>query len=81
MMRCIGMGKWKFFGPILGESLLLSILGATAGALCGLIAEDSLSTRVLSTAAALISVFLLGAAAAALRITGINVMKLMKAED
>lgn len=81
VMRCIGIGKWKIFILVLGELLQLSVLGAAVGVLCDLIAEGGLSARTISAAATMIGVFLLGAAAAALRISGINVMKLMKVEE
>lgn len=81
VMRCMGMGKWKIFRLVLGELVMLSAAGAVAGFLVGWIAEGGLGAPAVYSAAVMICIFILGAAAAALRITGINAMKLMKVED
>ncbi len=81
VMRCMGMSKWRIFLLVVGELFLLSAVGGVIGFAAGWIAEGTLDLRSVYSAASMIGVLLLGAAAAAVRITGINPMKLMKVED
>lgn len=81
VMRCMGMSKWRIFLLVVGELFLLSAVGGVIGFAAGWIAEGTLDLRSVYSAASMIGVLLLGAAAATVRITGINPMKLMKVED
>lgn len=81
VMRCMGMSKWRIFLLVVGELFLLSAVGGVIGFAAGWIAEGTLDLCSVYSAASMIGVLLLGAAAAAVRITGINPMKLMKVED
>lgn len=81
VMRCLGIKRRKIFALVLGELSVLTVAGAFCGIAGGILAEGSLQASALRNAALLTGIFLLGSAVAALRVTGINVMKLMKAED
>lgn len=81
VMRCMGMSKWRVFLLVVGELFGLSVIGGLIGFAAGWIAEGTLDVRSVYSAVSMIGVLLLGAAAAALRIAGINPMKLMKVED
>ncbi len=81
VMRCIGMGRIKIFGLVMGELIFLAFLGSLLGVAGGILLEGSAQLRSLLYAALMTGIFLLGSAVAALRITSVNVMKLMKVED
>lgn len=80
VMRCIGMPRSRIFRQIMGELTLLALPGAVLGTAGGILLEGEIQTGALLYAAGMTGVFLLGAAIAALRVTGVNVMKLMKVE-
>ena len=81
VMRCIGMRQSRIFGIILGELAVLTVLGALLGTVGGMLLERTDPFGALANAALIAGVFLLGSAIAAIRITGVNIMKLMKVED
>ena len=79
-MRCLGMKQCKIFGLVMGELSILAFTGAFFGIAGGILLEE-IQTSAMLHAALMTGIFLLGSAAAALRITSINVMNLMKVED
>ena len=81
VMRCIGMSRSRVFGLVMIELALLSIFGALFGIIVGFLVEGSLSLSALIKAVLITGFFILGSSIAAFRITGVNIMKLMKAED
>ena len=81
VMRCLGMKQCKIFGLVMGELSILAFTGAFFGIAGGILLEGEIQTSALLHAALMTGIFLLGSAAAALRITSINVMNLMKVED
>lgn len=81
VMRCIGIGRWRVFGLVMAELILPSAIGVCLGSAGGSFLEGGLQAGGLRSAALMTGVFLLGAAVAAIRITGVNTMKLMKSED
>lgn len=81
VMRCLGMKRSKIFGLVMAELTVPTFTGAFFGVTSGILLEGALQTSAVLNAALMTVVFLLGSAAAVLRITGINVIKLMKAED
>ena len=60
---------------------MLAILGGGMGIGAGWLLDAVLESGALVKAALVIAVFLVGAAIAAIRVTSVNVMKLMKVED
>lgn len=81
VMRCIGMSRGKVFGLVMTELAVLALFGAALGTAVGFLVEGAVLFRALTRAAFITGIFLLGSAIAAVRITGVNVMKLMKVED
>ena len=81
VMRCLGMKQCKIFGLVMGELSILAFTGAFFGIAGGILLEGEIQTSALLHAALMTDIFLLGSAVAALRITSINVMNLMKVED
>ena len=81
VMRCLGMKQCKIFGLVMGELSILAFTGAFFGIAGGILLEGEIQTSALLHAALMTGIFLLGSAVAALRITSINVMNLMKVED
>lgn len=81
VMRCIGMSRGKVFGLVMTELAVLALFGAVLGTAVGFLVEGAVLFRALTRAAFITGIFLLGSAIAAVRITGVNVMKLMKVED
>ena len=80
-MRCLGMRQSKIFGLVMAEFTILSLAGSFLGIMCGILLEGEIQANALRNAALMTGVFLLGSVIAAVRITSINVMKLMKVED
>ena len=80
-MRCLGMKQCKIFGLVMGELSILAFTGTLFGIAGGILLESEIQTSALLHAALMTGIFLLGSAVAALRITSINVMNLMKVED
>lgn len=81
VMRCIGIGRWRVFWLVMAELLLPAAIGFLLGSTGSVLLEQGLHTDALRSAARMTAVFLLGSAFAAVRITGVNTMKLMKTED
>ena len=80
-MRCIGMTKSKIFGLVMTELSILALTGLVLGITGGILLEKKIQIGALLNAALMTAVFLLGSVIAVIRIIGINVMKLMKAEE
>lgn len=81
VMRCLGMSQAKIFGLVFEELLVLTILGGAGGLISGFILEGAIKEKATVNAALITGIFVLGAAIAALRVTSVSVMKLMKVED
>lgn len=82
VMRCLGMSPAGVFSIVFEEFLVLALCGGTAGFVCGYLAEGgSLSLKAVLCALGIVGVYLIGAAAATVRICNVNVMKLMKGEN
>ena len=81
VMRCLGMNQRKIFAIVFFEQAVLAALGGGIGIAAGWLLDAVLESGALVKAALVIAVFLVGAAIAAIRVTSVNVMKLMKVED
>lgn len=81
VMRCLGMRQSKIFWLVMAELTVLALAGSVAGIAGGILLEGTLRTSALLSALLMTGIFLLGSVVATLRITSINVMKLMKVED
>lgn len=81
VMRCIGMKRWQIFGLLLVEQAVLTALGSAAGFGIGVIVERIPGRSAFLKPLLMIRAFLVGSALAALRVTSVNVMRLMKTED
>ena len=78
VMRCLGLRQRKIFSMVLLEQLILILMGGSIGMCAGLLLGASIRTERIS---AILLLYLLGSATAAMSITRINVMQLMKTED
>lgn len=81
VMRCLGMSRWQIFRIVFSEQTVLALLGGGMGIGIGWMAEGVPEAGALGKAGLVIAVFLMGAGFAVLRVTNVNVMKLMKVED
>lgn len=81
VMRCIGIQQSKIVGLVMAELAVLAFIGSFLGIASGILLEGKIQTSALMNAALMTGIFLFGSAIAALRITSVNVMKLMKVED
>lgn len=81
VMRCIGMSQLKIFALVMVELAALTVAGALAGVAGGIALEGRIEPGALWNAALITGVFLVGSGVAALTITNVNVMKLMKVEE
>lgn len=81
VMRCLGMNRWKIFSIVFSEQTVLALLEGSAGIGIGWMVEGVPELGALVKAILVIAVFLIGAAIATIRVTSVNVMKLMKVED
>lgn len=80
-MRCMGI-KWRrVFLQVFLEQGLLAVFGCATGMLLAVLLRETFSAGTWGQIAVLLTVDLLGAAIAALQISNVNVMKLMKVED
>lgn len=77
VMRCLGLRKKTIFVMVLWEQLILILIGGSIGICFGLLGASIQAARICGV----LLLYLLGAATAAMGITRINVMKLMKTED
>ena len=78
VMRCLGLRQRTIFSMVLLEQLILILMGGSAGICFGLLLGASIQTERIC---GILLLYLLGTATAAMRITRINVMQLMKTED
>ena len=81
VMRCLGMNQRKIFSIVFFEQTVLAMLGGGTGIGIGWIMDGVMESGALAKAGLVIVVFLIGAAIATIRVTSVNVMKLMKVED
>lgn len=81
VMRCIGIRQRKIFGLVMAELTVLALVGSFLGIASGILLEGEIQTSALMNAALVTGIFLLGSAIAAIQITSVNVMTLMKVED
>lgn len=81
VMRLMGMSQWSVLCIVCFELTILALLGAATGIGLGFLWGGVIQFAAIGEAAILTGVFILGAAIAAARVTGVNVMKLMKTED
>lgn len=81
VMRCLGMKQGLVFRLVFEEIFLLTLLGGVAGLTCGVVLEGALRPGALGKALVVMGIFLLGAVVSAMRVTSVNVMKLMKVEE
>lgn len=79
--RCLGVTQRNIFLLVLLEQVVLAMLGGMAGVGVGFWIEQQLSGRAMIKSGIVVAVFLMGASIAAIRVTSVNVMKLMKVED
>ena len=81
VMRCLGMNQQKIFAIVFFEQTVLAMLGGGAGIGIGWGMDGVMESGALAKGGMVITVFLIGAAIATIRVTSVNVMKLMKVED
>lgn len=81
IMRCIGMSRYRIMLLLIGELTMLSLVGILVGFLGGSIFDGAFSSDTLGKILFMAGIFIGGTAVAALRVTSVNVMKLMKVED
>ena len=78
VMRCLGLRQRKIFSIVLLEQLILILIGGSIGMCFGLLLGAAVhAARICGV----LLLYLLGTATAAMGITRINVMQLMKTED
>lgn len=78
VMRCLGLRQRKIFSIVLLEQLILILIGGSAGLCFGLLLS---ATTQAARICGVLLLYLLGSSTAALNITRINVIKLMKMEE
>lgn len=78
VMRCLGLRQRKIFSIVLLEQLILILLGGSFGMCFGLLMGASIQAARIC---GVLLLYMLGTATAAMSITRINVMQLMKTED
>lgn len=78
VMRCLGLRKRTIFGMVLWEQLILILLGGSFGMCLGLMLGTAIQAAQIC---GVLLLSMLGTAAAAMSITRINVIQLMKTED
>ena len=81
VMRCIGIKRSGVFRQVFFEQSLLAVCGCGSGILLGFLLKESFFFAIWVILGTLLAVNLLGAAIAALQISSVNVMKLMKVEE
>lgn len=78
VMRCLGLGQRTIFVMVLLEQMILILIGGSIGMCFGLLLGAAVhAARICGV----LLLYLLGSATAAMGITRINVMQLMKTED
>ena len=78
VMRCLGLRQRTIFSIVLLEQLILILMGGSIGMCFGLLMGASIQTARIC---GVLLLYMLGTATAAMSITRINVMQLMKTED
>lgn len=78
VMRCLGLRKRTIFAIILLEQMILILLGGSLGMGLGLLLGAAVQAARIC---GVLLLYMLGTATAAMSITRINVMQLMKTED
>lgn len=78
VMRCLGLRQRKIFSIVLLEQLVLILMGGSIGMCFGVLLGALIQAARIC---GVLLLYLLGTATAAMRITRINVMRLMKTED
>lgn len=81
VMRCIGIRQGRIFGLVMAELTVLAAAGLLLGIVGGMLLEGEAQPGAWLNAALMTGIFLLGSAVAVIRMTNVNVMKLMKAEE
>lgn len=81
VMRCIGIRRGGVFRQVFFEQGMLAVSGCAMGILVGVLLREAFYAITWVILATLLTINLLGAALAALQISSVNVMKLMKVED
>ena len=80
VMRCLGMSRGLIFLLVFEELFVLTIVGSGLGFLTGYLLDGGLTREAVSLGGIVVAALLGGAFIAALRVTSINTMKLMKVE-
>ena len=80
VMRCLGMSRGLIFLLVFEELFVLTIVGSGIGFLTGYLLDGGLTKEAVSIGGIVVAALLGGAFIAALRVTSINTMKLMKVE-
>lgn len=80
VMRCLGVRRGAIFSLVMEEQLLCALAGAAVALCIGALLPGALPGLAWLSAGGILLVFLAGGAFAALRISAVNVMKLMKTE-
>lgn len=80
VMRCLGMGRGIIFLLVFEELFVLTVVGSGLGFLTGYLLDGGLTREAIAIGGIVVAALLGGAFIAALRVTSINTMKLMKVE-
>lgn len=80
VMRCLGMGRGMIFLLVFEELFVLTVIGSGLGFLAGGLMDGGLTKEAAGIGGIVAAALLGGAFIAALRVTSINTMKLMKVE-
>ena len=81
VMRLLGMKRKEVFRLAFAEQLLIALVGGVLGFAVGIAINGAVTARMVLCCVCGILAFLVGTAASVLRVTQINVMKLMKTEE
>lgn len=81
VMRCLGLRCSQIFALVVIEQIILVVSGGVLGICLGLLIGNNMQIKTIVQAGGVIALFILGSCVAAMKITKINVMKLMKVED
>lgn len=81
VMRLLGMKRKEVFRLAFEEHLLIALIGGVLGFAVGIAINGTVTTRMALYCICTMLAFLVGTVASVLRMTRINVMKLMKAEE
>lgn len=81
VMRCLGMKQRSIFALVFLEQAVLALAGGLIGTGFGCLLEGGLAMGALTKAGVMLGIFMIGSAIAALRMTSVNTMELMKVEE